>query len=477
MMRRLYILTGLCVLMGMFTACSEDKGNYDYRPLNAVTIEGIDKRYSVDQYDTLKIDGIKLNFALQENTDLAYEWVVRKKVVSTDLNCRGYITENPGTYDAWLCVTDCTNDLKYYQEFELVVETAYSKGLYVLSEMADGTAMLSVQRRDRADAPLRNGMFELNNPDLGHLGRKPVQITYDDVWSNCVYVVCQEGERKLLKMNLDNLKLKQYWDETSIGDSYTGTFVPEYFCNYMGSGMVLSEGQVFMFNYSNNNTLYYPVEGYRFSWVGTNPTFSREVYYAYDEESQTFKMLRSKTNPLLFNEVTTLEDFNTAGQTYQGTGTISRSGSGQVVYPVLYDPATGTEHYYEIDIDVEYDENWNSVYTYNYNEKMSRPAVMDRGGVCLLSDAGYWYVSKGNKVIRYFFSANSVVQDWITDLKGEITGMIFDDTQDRILVASYDGSRSYVYEISAVTPGQQFKAPLVVEGKIVSLCAVGEWLY
>ncbi len=42
MMRRLYILTGLCVLMGMFTACSEDKGNYDYRPLNAVTIEGVD---------------------------------------------------------------------------------------------------------------------------------------------------------------------------------------------------------------------------------------------------------------------------------------------------------------------------------------------------------------------------------------------------------------------------------------------------
>ncbi len=476
-MRLLYIIIGLYVLTGMFAACSDDEGNYDYRALNTITVEGLNQEYSVDQNDTLRIDGIKPNFALQENSDLAYEWSVRKRVVSTDLNCRGYITESPGTYDSYLCITDRTNNLKYYYEFKLVVESAYSKGLYILSEMADGTARLSVQRRDREDAPVMNGVFELMNPDLGHLGSKPVQITYDDAWTHSVFVVCREGDRKLLQIDPKNLYLKQYWNETSIGEGYTGSFVPDYFCNYMGVGMILSKGELYMFNYGHNNTLYYPVEGYNFSWVGTNPTFSNEVYYAYDENSQTFKMLRSKINPLLFNEVTTLEEFNTAGQTYQAVGTISKSTYDRVVYPVLYDPATGTEHYYEIDIDVEYDDDWNSFYTYNYTEKMTRLAVMERGEVCLLSNASYWFVAKGNKVIRYFFSANSEVQDWITDLKGTVTSMLFDSTQDRILMASYDGTKSYVYEISAVNPNQQLKAPLEVEGKIVSMCAVGKWKY
>ena len=121
----------------IFAACADDEGNYDYRQLNTVKIGGLEKKYTVDQYDTLRIDEVKLDFAIEENADLAYEWVLRKRVISTERNCKGYITESPGLYDAWLCVTDLTNDLKYYQEFEVEVETAYSTGLYVLSELAE----------------------------------------------------------------------------------------------------------------------------------------------------------------------------------------------------------------------------------------------------------------------------------------------------------------------------------------------------
>ena len=482
-MRTLYIIISLFFVMGMF-ACTNDKGNYDYLELNKITLSGLIDKYSVDQYDTLKIDDLELNFSVEENADLAFEWVIKTRnkdimrVVSTERNCNGYITEAPGGYDAWLCVTDRTNDLKYYQDFTVEVETPYVNGLYVLSEAIDGTAVLSMQRRDKPDAPLMFDIFEINNPGLGKLGKKPVQICYDEMSNWCVNVVCREGERKLLRIDPQDLKLQQYWDESSIGEGYTGTFVPEYFCNDMGSGMVLSEGRLFLFNYSGNSTLYYPVEGYDFSWVGTNPTAVNEYYYAYDEISQTFKKLEKKNNPLLFSQVSTLEELNTTGQTYLAAGTVNFDSYDKIQYPVLYDPATGMEHYYEIHIGGDYDyETWEYITYFNYSEKMVRPATLDKDGVCLLSDASYWYASKGNKVVRYFFSATSVIQDWITGLKGTVTSMVFDDYQERIFVAAYDGTKSYIYEISAVNPGEQLNEPMELEGKVVSMCKVGDWKY
>lgn len=480
-MRTLNIIVSLFLLTGLFS-CAEDEGNYDYIVLNTITIDSLLDEYSVDQYDTLKIDGVKLNFALEENADLEYEWAVRGRVISTERNCRGYITEAPSWYDSWLCVTDRTNNLKYYKYFKLTVETPYSKALYILSETADGTAKLSVQRRDKENAPLMNEVFELNNPDLGHLGKKPVQITFDDAWGYRLYVVCQEGERKLLKINPENLLLEQYWDEASIGEGYTGTFVPEYFCNDMGAGMVLSEGKLFLFNYSSNNSLYRPVDGYHFSWVGSNPTLSSGYYWAYDEDSQQFKMLERKTNPLLFDKVTNIDTLLTIGQTYRAHGVIRQGDFDEVMYPVLFDPQTGMEHYYELNCmsDFYYDEEKNeyvSVDDFRATEKMVRPAVMEPEGVCLLSDASYWYVSQGDKLVRYFFSGTATPDDWYTDFKGRVSAMIFDEEQERVFVASCDGAKSYIYELSAVNPNQLLHEPFVVDGKIVSMCAVGSWKY
>lgn len=51
-----YILTGMCLLL--FPACEiEDKGHYDYTPLNELTIEGIESAYHLlAQVDDLNIE-------------------------------------------------------------------------------------------------------------------------------------------------------------------------------------------------------------------------------------------------------------------------------------------------------------------------------------------------------------------------------------------------------------------------------------
>lgn len=480
MKRILYMIVGLIFIFG----CSDDKGNYDYRTLNKITLSGLEKDYSVDQFDTLRIDDLKLDFALEENTDLAFEWVIRRvnsdlntsRVISTDHNCRGYIEEEAGMYNAYLCITDRTNNLKYYHEFLLHVNTVWANGLFILSEAADGTAVLSVQRRDKLNSPLKYDVFELNNPGLGQLGRKPVQIC-SGIMTGDITILCQEGERKLLKINDEDLKLLKYWDETTV-EGYTGTFVPEYFSNEQMNGMVLSEGKLFLFNYADNNTLYRPIEGYRFSWVGTTPSLNSN-YYAYDEDSQTFKHLESGKIQVQYDKMTTLDTLKTAGQTFRAAGIMKLEDFEWAQCPVLYDPATGMEHYYEIHIGGEYDDKWNYIKFFNYSEKMARPALMEEGGACLLSKANYWYASKGDKVIRYFFSETSTPQDWITGLKGTVTEMIFGKDESQIFVATYDGTKSFIYEIDARTPGKLVNEPIEVEGKVVSMCVSNndKWIY
>lgn len=36
-------------------ACTEDKGDYDYTPLNDLVVQGIEKDYTVEQFSSLKI--------------------------------------------------------------------------------------------------------------------------------------------------------------------------------------------------------------------------------------------------------------------------------------------------------------------------------------------------------------------------------------------------------------------------------------
>lgn len=475
-----YFLIGLLLGAGVW-ACSDDKGNYDYIEVNKITIRGIPEEITMDQYDTLWMDTVQMEFSLGENKDLSYEWYFSRELISSQPNCGVPINADPDIYhNCWLCVTDNTNNLKYYKDFMVRVNSPFSVGLYVLSETQDGTAKLSRQRRDKENAPMEGGIFELCNPDLGILGKKPVQLAYADGWTSNtrgMFVFCQEGERKISLLSDETVELEQYWNETSIED-YSGVLTPKFYNCDMG-GLLLDEtGKVFTFNYSGNNTLYKPLEGYNFSWVGSQPNFANELSFVYDEDKQMFAELSYGDTPLLFDQVDYIDTLDTKGQKYRTFTTMNVNSMGKVLYPVLYDPETGKEHYYELNVWGEYDDDWNYYTYYSYTQKMERPALMDANSVCLLSDMKYWYVSKGNKLIRYFFSETSAVADWIPELEGVITALLFNPDQDSIFVAVYDGTNSYIYEFSAINPMQELKERMAVEGRVVSMVAVGEsdWL-
>ncbi|MDE7374168.1 MAG: hypothetical protein K2M86_02395, partial [Odoribacter sp.] len=354
-------VTGMC-LLALAGACTDDNGNYRYSTLNSIEIEGVEEVYNVDQMDTLKIETLKLHFQVEETDELDFEWKVNDKVISTERFCRAVMTEVPRNtdYAGVLCITDRATDLKYYAQFGVKVGTAFSNALFVLSEDADGTALLSMQRRDRENAPLVHSVFEQVNPEFGHLGKKPKQLIAP--YSNGMYVVCAEGDKKVASLNAQTMELDGYYTAEII-DGYQGEFIPEHFFCYYGMGMVISEGQLFLLNLFDSRTLHEPVTGHSFAWAGMNSSATTEIWFAYDENTEQFlhltcdknkdQMLHDQAIPLGEVELSQEEAPVTTGLKYLTYGE-RVDGYDNVMYPVLWDPASGMAHFYEIDCKVDF---------------------------------------------------------------------------------------------------------------------------
>ena len=196
------------MLLLVIAACSEDKGNYSYLPVNTIVEDSIGGTYTVVQFDTLTIKPY-LRFSREEIKDLSFEWSIKGQIISTDPICHAQIRMEPNDdkdvnnrwYNGLLCVTDNTAGLKYYKSFKVIVNTAYSVALYMLSEGADGQARLSFQRRDIPDAPIVHDIFEAANPRLGKLGKKPRQVYTGSVMAKTFVVICEDGDKKMTVLN------------------------------------------------------------------------------------------------------------------------------------------------------------------------------------------------------------------------------------------------------------------------------------
>lgn len=83
-MNKIYLF--LCLLLSaLLTACYEDKGNYDYHPVNEIQISNIGKEYIRERWQHLSIEP-QLKFSLDEKVKMAWRWEIDGKLISEDLN-------------------------------------------------------------------------------------------------------------------------------------------------------------------------------------------------------------------------------------------------------------------------------------------------------------------------------------------------------------------------------------------------------
>ncbi len=493
MKKAIYILLAAVLAAG----CAEDKGNYDYSENNGITIGGVENNYIVERFDRLQIEP-DLEFAVRENSNLAYEWYVNGKLVSTDPVCDAVIDEtpngvvandpHPNYYFAYLRVTDKDSGLQYYRHFQVKVGTSYTTALFLLGEKADGAATLTAQRRDRAGAPLQYDVFEANNPEFGAFGRKPLMLLYrtGTYGTKSFYAVCREGERKIMAFNATSMLMTNYYNAASVGGSYTGDVIPSAFTERgQTGGMVLSEGKAFLFNFWNSGTFYYPAgypdhhNDYHFSWVDTDPSILSYGFAGYDETSQKFKTLKPlETNQAAFSRIENMagDGSSTAGQTFVAAG-MKAGSSESTAYIILRNG--GTAYFYAIDIWFEMD--WiNYIFDMGASYRLvdTHAGLIKDNMVCQYCNDLNWYLADGNKITRLGVASGSTPQAWFTAPKGNVTAMMSDPALNRLLVATWDGTKGYIYTISMTSANTTTDNNVIeLDHKIVSMAATGTWKF
>lgn len=168
----------------LLTACYDDKGSYDYHDICEVTIEGIESVYEVIYREsTLEIDP-KITVTegdINDTTRFAYEWRANvaynsTELLGTDRVLRYHVDLAPRDYILYFRVTDLQTDVVTVMTSTLKVGVAYSKGILLLGEDAQGyvdVQMLSMLNDTilYKDLLKDNGLPPLKNPvDIIHTG-------------------------------------------------------------------------------------------------------------------------------------------------------------------------------------------------------------------------------------------------------------------------------------------------------------------
>ena len=155
-------------------ACTEDKGNYDYTPLNDLSISGIESEYLIERDSQLVIPvTITADEDFQESRYdyLWYVWRVNNAAdpdtLSWEKDLNVTISVVPGDYDLRYIVTDKNTDISYTYRTSLTVIDSYSKGVMALSNaggQADVTFINAVNTLTPHVYVEANGESAGNNP-------------------------------------------------------------------------------------------------------------------------------------------------------------------------------------------------------------------------------------------------------------------------------------------------------------------------
>lgn len=204
-MNKIYTFLYALLALGM-TACYEDKGNYDYHPVNEIRIANIDKEYVREKWQLLTITP-ELAFSVQPTDRMAYRWEIDGKPVSEEpvlsYNVAVDVADNP--YKCRFTAINLDDSSRYYQYFELKVVTPYEKGLLVLSEQ-QGKAMLSFLPSGAVDKEFDKWIYKTENGE--YMTGKPLSLEQPDwEYDNQIFVSTTQGSYRLDKNILKRIRL------------------------------------------------------------------------------------------------------------------------------------------------------------------------------------------------------------------------------------------------------------------------------
>ncbi|AEW00376.1 hypothetical protein A4D02_23910 [Niastella koreensis] len=146
-MKRL-LLVMLTVLALFQLACYKDKGNYDYSPVVAPTITNLDTLYNIAIGDTLVVKPTVTS--TDPKARYSYTWRLGnpKKLWDTTLTGSTFkyvFNLDPDIYPVRLTITDSSNGMKYFRDFNVRGTTEFTAGTVVLSLVNNVTQLCFVK--------------------------------------------------------------------------------------------------------------------------------------------------------------------------------------------------------------------------------------------------------------------------------------------------------------------------------------------
>lgn len=461
-MNRYILFFTILFLLGY--GCADDKGNYDYDVLNTITIDSIKPNYSVIRYDSIELIEPVLSFKLGKNDDLSYTWKVNYKVVSDKPYLNVPIDAPLGTQEAALIVTDNKTGVQYFKDFKVKVTTSYANGLVLLSERADGSAMLSYQRRDKSGYPFQLDVYEEVNPRLGKLGNNPQQIILaaNMQGKSFYYILCKEGEKKITTLDANTLELTQIDNETTVLGGYHGDFHPTSITQSATGGIVLSEGKLFTYNMFSSGKLYRPVAGdYYLEWTDFNQVYGAYAQFGYDALSQQFLVFAPTPDDQYtydkyfpYNEIEGFEGevVSTVGQEFVAAGATGQPYVMEEKKIILRNRAEDKAYFYTFNVNIDLNETYTdaiAIPPYGLTLDMTKEHFITDQSVCVFAPLNrYWYIANGREIVRMFGQAGGTSKTFTlpAEVKGEVTTIAFDEEEEEMYVGVYDATSTNTYK-------------------------------
>ena len=245
-MNKIYILLlALLVMAG----CYKDKGNYDYKTMYAIEIDGIDenKKYELwfGEPFTMPEPIIRFTDSTQAHDDLSYQWKLDTFVVSTEkcLNVTFGI-EPQGWNDIFgaFIVKDERTGISYSQRFRVTLLSNFTNGWMWMTEN-QGKAELNMLASSKKF--FQNVYTAVNNRELGPKAYGVVEHFDAGLNANGVLVMAGgPGSDGPVELDWSNLRKEVWTGEEFVGGSLpedlqeikAACFIKNYSCLVSGSG-------------------------------------------------------------------------------------------------------------------------------------------------------------------------------------------------------------------------------------------------
>lgn len=478
-------------LMASIMSCIDDKGSYNYGELNDIAISGIADEYRVMSHQTITPQPKPiLEFSAGKDDDVAYSWQIDFNEVCDHEAFDTPVDVAEGEHKGLLVVTNKTTGLRYFKEFTLHVETAYSYGLAILGEDEKGTAKLTFQPRS-ADGTVFDfiqDVFELENPEWGTLGSNPIDFTLQPVVSEYANApeylfINNDAEKALVSLDMNTMKMTRSF----LAGQISGTqWKPQQLVTTSYFNLMLNDGQVYSYSYNRNKGIVAPLANdYHVAWLHVGGDFRGYAVPAYDDKRREFVCMRIKegrnftyddicpfnelknspqTTPVVLDGLTLVKGqkmYNDGGYSYDDNmfggwfpNIVSNDNEDAAsTLRFIFADSQGKAHFYTYDFEVGvvYDNMFNPVLqaiSDDYGVREDRVVDdlrINAGTVCQALPYGrYWLIADGRTIIREYFIDGATRKQF--DIPGNVTGevvdMLADKDETRLFVALYDKNSS-----------------------------------